>query len=160
STISAGVCLRAGAGRTATERAGFVAAIACRPAPLLRRRGRNRHDRGPRVVPHGTDVSSRLRAPRARRRRKRRPPVSASKTSAGSYVEDLYLLQRVAQRINSTLDPDVLLEQIVEDVSNTFGYNRVGVLLKEANADELVIAAGWTGELCLKGTRFKVGEAG
>jgi len=86
--------------------------------------------------------------------------VSASKTSAGSYIEDLYLLQRVAQRINSTLDPDTLLDQIVGDVSNTFGYNRVGVLLKEPNQDELVIAAGWTGELCLKGTRFKIGESG
>src|SRR5262249_46620582 len=86
--------------------------------------------------------------------------MSASKTPAGSYIEDLYLLQRVAQKINSTLDPDTLLDQIVRDVSDTFGYNRVGVLLKEANTDELVIAAGWTGDLGLKGTRFKIGEAG
>src|SRR5262249_39863571 len=83
--------------------------------------------------------------------------MSANKILAGSYVEDLYLLQRVAQRINSTLDLDTLLDQIVEDVSNTFGYDRVGVLLEEAHSDDLVIAAGWAGELCLKGTRFTIG---
>src|SRR5215470_3566775 len=71
-------------------------------------------------------------------------------------IEELYLLQRVAQKINSILDLDTLLDQIVGDVANTFGYNRLAVLLKEDN--ELVIAAGWTGELCLKGTRFKIGQ--
>src|SRR5262245_54002295 len=73
-------------------------------------------------------------------------------------IEELYLLQRVAQKISSILDLDTLLDQIVGDVANTFGYNRLAVLLKEDNTDELVIAAGWTGELCLKGTRFKIGQ--
>src|SRR5215470_7613807 len=72
-------------------------------------------------------------------------------------VEELYLLQRVAQKINSILDLETLLDQIVGDVANTFGYNRLAVLLKDDQTDELVIAAGWTGELCLKGTRFKIG---
>jgi phosphoserine phosphatase RsbU/P len=70
-------------------------------------------------------------------------------------IEELFLLQRVAQKINSILDVDTLLDQIVGDVANTFGYNRLAVLLKDR--DELVIAAGWTGQLCLKGTRFKIG---
>jgi phosphoserine phosphatase RsbU/P len=73
-------------------------------------------------------------------------------------IEELYLLQRVAQKINSTLDFDLLLDQIVGDVAKTFGYDRLAVLLKEDNTDELVIAAGWTGELCLKGTRFKIDQ--
>jgi len=73
-------------------------------------------------------------------------------------IEELYLLQRVAQKINSILDLDALLAQIVEDVAGTFGYTRLAVLLKDENTDELVIAAGWTGELCLKGTRYKIGE--
>ena len=34
-------------------------------------------------------------------------------------VEELYLLQRVAQKINSILDLDVLLDQIVSDVADT-----------------------------------------
>ncbi len=73
-------------------------------------------------------------------------------------VEELFLLQRVAQKINSILDLETLLDQIVDDVANTFGYNRLAVLLKDNETNELVIAAGWTGELCLKGTRFKIGQ--
>ncbi|GAB4286617.1 MAG: hypothetical protein Kow0098_02040 [Ignavibacteriaceae bacterium] len=34
-------------------------------------------------------------------------------------IEELYLLQRVAQKINSILDPDTLLEEIVGDVAET-----------------------------------------
>jgi phosphoserine phosphatase RsbU/P len=73
-------------------------------------------------------------------------------------VEELYLLQRVALKISSILDLEQLLDEIVGDVAKTFGYNRLAVLLKEQEADELVIAAGWTGELCLKGTRFRIGK--
>lgn len=73
-------------------------------------------------------------------------------------IEELFLLQRVAQKISSILELETLLDEIVGDVAETFGYTRLAVLLKEG--DELVIAAGWTGELCLKGTRFKVGEYG
>src|SRR5262249_54391525 len=75
-------------------------------------------------------------------------------------IEELYLLQRVAQDINSILDLETLLDQIVGDVARTFGYSRLAVLLKDNESNELVIAAGWTGELCLKGTRFKLGEGG
>ena len=73
-------------------------------------------------------------------------------------IEELFLLQRVAQKISSILDLETLLDQIIIDVANTFGYKRLAILLKEDQTDELVIAAGWTGELCLKGTRFKIGE--
>lgn len=72
-------------------------------------------------------------------------------------IEELYLLQRVAQKINSILDLDILLDQIVDDVAKTFGYTRLAVLLTDEATNELVIAAGWTGELCLKGTRYKIG---
>jgi sigma-B regulation protein RsbU (phosphoserine phosphatase) len=77
-------------------------------------------------------------------------------------VEELLLLQRVAQRINSILDPDVLLEEVVDDVAGTFGYSRSGVLLKDEKTNELVIAAvrGWTVNYHVKGDRFKIGEYG
>ena len=77
-------------------------------------------------------------------------------------IQELFLLQRVAQRINSILDLDVLLEEIVGDVAETFGYTRSGVLLKDDVTNELVIAAvrGWTTNYHLKGERFKIGEYG
>jgi sigma-B regulation protein RsbU (phosphoserine phosphatase) len=75
-------------------------------------------------------------------------------------IEELFLLQRVAQKINSILDLETLLDEVVGDVANTFGYTRLAVLLKDEETLELVIGAGWTGELCLKGTRFKIGQEG
>src|SRR5262245_16774070 len=73
-------------------------------------------------------------------------------------IEELFLLQRVAQKINSTLDLEALLDQIAGDVASTFGYTRLAILLKDDETNDLVIAAGLTGELCLKGVRFKIGE--
>lgn len=72
------------------------------------------------------------------------------------------MLQRVAQKINSNLDLETLLEEVVGDVAETFGYSRSAVLLKDDAANELVIAAvrGWTKNFHLKGHRFKIGEYG
>lgn len=46
-------------------------------------------------------------------------------------IDELFLLQRAAQRIASLLDIDVLLEEVAGDVVQTFGYSRSGVLLKD-----------------------------
>ena len=77
-------------------------------------------------------------------------------------IKELLLLQRVAQRINSILDLDLLLEEVVSDVAQTFGYSRSGVLLKDEETNELVIVAvrGWTVNFHVKGDRFKIGEYG
>lgn len=77
-------------------------------------------------------------------------------------IQELLLLQRVAQRINSILDLDVLLEEVVSDVAQTFGYSRSGILLKDEETNEVVIAAvrGWTVNYHVKGDRFKIGEYG
>jgi sigma-B regulation protein RsbU (phosphoserine phosphatase) len=77
-------------------------------------------------------------------------------------IRELFLLQRVAQRINSTLDLDVLLEDIVNDVAQTFGCSRSAVLLKDERTNELVIAAvrGWTMNVHMKGERFAIGTYG
>lgn len=77
-------------------------------------------------------------------------------------IEELLLLQRVSQRINSILDLDLLLEEVVGDVAQTFGYTRSGVLLKDDATNELEIVAvrGWTVNYHMKGERFKIGEFG
>ena len=73
-------------------------------------------------------------------------------------IEELFLLQRVAQKISSILDLETLLDQIIIDVADTFGYKRLAILLKEDQTNELVIAAGRTDELCAKGRRFTIGD--
>jgi phosphoserine phosphatase RsbU/P len=77
-------------------------------------------------------------------------------------VTELMLLQRIALKIGSLLDLETLLEEIVGDVAQTFGYSRSAVLLKDAGANELVIAAvrGWTANVHRKGERFRIGEYG
>jgi phosphoserine phosphatase RsbU/P len=77
-------------------------------------------------------------------------------------IDELFLLQRVAQRISALLDVEVLLEEVVGDVSQTFGYSRAAVLLRDELTNELVIAAvrGWTINYHQKGERFKIGEYG
>jgi sigma-B regulation protein RsbU (phosphoserine phosphatase) len=75
-------------------------------------------------------------------------------------IEELLLLQRVAQRINSTLDLDILLEQIVTDVAQTFGYWRSAILLKDETTNDLVLTHGWTGDLKRIGDRFRIGRSG
>ena len=77
-------------------------------------------------------------------------------------IQDLFLLQRVAQRINSTLDIDVLLENVVNDVSQTFGCSRLAVFMKDDQTNELVVGADCGGDAkhYMKGERFKIGEYG
>ena len=77
-------------------------------------------------------------------------------------IQELFLLQRVAQKINSILDLNVLLEEVVSDVAQTFGYSRSGILLKDDKTNELVIEAvrGWTINFHVKGDRFKIGKYG
>jgi sigma-B regulation protein RsbU (phosphoserine phosphatase) len=77
-------------------------------------------------------------------------------------IQDLFLLQRVAQKINSNLDLDALLEEIVNDVSKTFGCSRLAVFLKDDQANELVVGedCGGEAEHYIKGERIKIGEFG
>ncbi len=90
------------------------------------------------------------------------PGITMKNEEQNQLIQQLFLLQRVTQRINSNLDLDSLLEEIVTDVAQTFGCSRSGVLLKDEKTDDLVIAAvhGWTKNYHMKGDRFKVGELG
>lgn len=86
----------------------------------------------------------------------------AKKSDQSQLVQELYLLQRVARRLNSNMDIDSLLTEIVDDVSQTFGCSRLAVLLKDDRADELVVGADCGGDANqhIKGERFKIGEYG
>lgn len=74
-------------------------------------------------------------------------------------IQELLLLQRVARRIASILDPDRLLEEILTDVCRTFGYRRLTVWLKDDTTNELVLH-GWPGPHYREGDRFRIGVDG
>lgn len=71
-------------------------------------------------------------------------------------AKDFMLLQRVVKKVNSILDKNELLKQIVQDVSSTLGFTRCAVLLYHEDAEQLEIAAltGWDDENFYPGKRL------
>jgi sigma-B regulation protein RsbU (phosphoserine phosphatase) len=77
-------------------------------------------------------------------------------------LKEHFLLHTVTQKINSILDSDKLLEEVVGDIIEAFGYCRSAILLTDEKTNELEIAAvrGWTKNFHIKGDRFKIGTYG
>lgn len=75
-------------------------------------------------------------------------------------IKDFMLVQRVIKKINSILDLKDLLEQIIEDASQTLGFTKCGVLLYDeiANQLELVAVTGWEDKSINVGARFNPGQ--
>lgn len=76
-------------------------------------------------------------------------------------VHQLLLLQETAKKVNSILDLEKLLDEIVGGVAEAFGCNRTAVLLKDDSTSELeMIALRGFSNVHLKGYRFKIGGQG
>lgn len=76
-------------------------------------------------------------------------------------VRQLLLLQDTAKKVNSILDLEQLLDEIVGGVAEAFGCNRTAVLLKDDASNELeMIALRGFSNVHLKGYRFKIGREG
>jgi phosphoserine phosphatase RsbU/P len=75
-------------------------------------------------------------------------------------VRSLRLLNQAAQKINSILDLDLLLEQIISDIVVKFGFVESGILLKDPERHELVMAGIHGCTKSMKGERYKIGEEG
>jgi len=75
-------------------------------------------------------------------------------------IKDFMLVQRVIKKINSILDIKDLLEQIIEDASQTLGFTKCGVLLYDEITSqlELVAVTGWEDKTHKVGDRFSPGE--
>jgi sigma-B regulation protein RsbU (phosphoserine phosphatase) len=69
-------------------------------------------------------------------------------------------LQEAVRKINSTLDLDQLLSEIVEDLCHAFGCNRAAVLLLNEAGDQLEVIAIHGFENVIKGDCFKRGKEG
>ncbi len=75
-------------------------------------------------------------------------------------LRQLTLLQEAVRKINSTLDLDELLNEIVVDLADAFGCNHTCVLLFDEASDELEIIAMHGFSDLKKGYRFKRGKQG
>jgi phosphoserine phosphatase RsbU/P len=75
-------------------------------------------------------------------------------------VRQLTLLQEAVRKINSTLDLDQLLNEIVVDLAVAFGCNRTALLALNEAGDELEIIALHGFEHVSKGDRFQRGKRG
>jgi phosphoserine phosphatase RsbU/P len=78
-------------------------------------------------------------------------------------VEDLLKLQKAAQKINSILDLDRLIDKVVNDVARSFGCIEADVYLYDEERGELVLACahGCAGcDVCGTGNSLKLGKEG
>lgn len=75
-------------------------------------------------------------------------------------LRQLTLLQEAVRKINSMLDLDQLLNEIVEDLCHAFGCNRSAVLLLNEEGGRLEVIALHGFENVRKGDSFKLGKEG
>src|SRR5258708_34775242 len=75
-------------------------------------------------------------------------------------VEDLQRLQKAAQKINSILDLDQLIDNIVNDVARSFGCVEASVYLHDEEHCEMVLAGVHGCSVNHKGHCLKIGKEG
>ena len=75
-------------------------------------------------------------------------------------VRQLLLLQEVVKKVNSILDPEQLLDEIVGSVLEVFGCTQTAVSLIDEAHHELVVIAVRGFSSVYKGLRFKIGAEG
>lgn len=75
-------------------------------------------------------------------------------------VHELLKLQKAAQKINSILDLDQLIDKIVNDISCSFGCAEINVFLHEPEHGEMVLAGVHGCTVHSKGHRLKIGKEG
>jgi phosphoserine phosphatase RsbU/P len=75
-------------------------------------------------------------------------------------VQELLKLQKAAQKINSILDLDQLIDKIVNDIACSFGCVELNIYLHEPERSELVLAGVHGCTVHGKGHRLKVGKEG
>src|SRR5215467_4865181 len=75
-------------------------------------------------------------------------------------VEDLLKLQKAAQKINSILDLDQLIDKVVNDVARSFGCVEANLYIHDEDRGELVVAGVCGCTEYHKGHTLKVGKQG
>jgi sigma-B regulation protein RsbU (phosphoserine phosphatase) len=75
-------------------------------------------------------------------------------------MQELLRLQRAAQRINSVLDLDQLIDRVAEEVAQSMGCVETSIFLHEDETAELVLAGVHGCTVHGKGHRLKLGMEG
>lgn len=80
--------------------------------------------------------------------------------SSRDFTQTLMKLQRATHLIASTLDFDVLVNRVVNDIACSIGCVEVGVWLRDDQKDEMVLQGGRGCSKYSTGNRLKIGEEG
>jgi len=73
-------------------------------------------------------------------------------------ILDLQRLQKAVQQINSTLDLEVLLDQVINGVAQDFGCTEASIHLKDPHSDDLILESVRGCSLHGKGHRIRIGS--
>lgn len=86
--------------------------------------------------------------------------VLPTRSLPADLIEDLQRVQKAAQHITSILDLDQLIENVVNEVSHSFGCLEAGIYLHDEERGEMVLAGIRGCSLHGKGYRLKIGVEG
>jgi sigma-B regulation protein RsbU (phosphoserine phosphatase) len=75
-------------------------------------------------------------------------------------LDEVTRIQQAAQKISSTLDLDLLIDRVVNEVARTLGCIETSLFLRDFDAHEMVLAGVQGCTMCGKGARLKIGEQG
>ena len=89
-----------------------------------------------------------------------RRPIPSRIHSSCEFAQVLMKLQRATNLIASTLDLDALLDRVVNDIADSIGEVKVGVWLRTADTDEMVLHGVRGTEKHRKGDRLQIGRRG
>jgi sigma-B regulation protein RsbU (phosphoserine phosphatase) len=85
---------------------------------------------------------------------------AAEFVSRARLLEEVTRIQQAAQKITSTLDLDLLIDQVVSEVALSFGCVETAIFLRDFEANDVVLAGVRGCTTHGKGARLKIGEQG
>ena len=84
----------------------------------------------------------------------------AGQAPPADFIDDLQYVQKAAQRINSILDLDQLIDGVVHEVTHSFGCIESSIFLHDEKHGEMVVAGVHGCTRNGKGLRLKIGREG
>jgi len=80
--------------------------------------------------------------------------------SGARFLDEVARIQEAAQKITSTLDLDLLIDQVVDEVARGFGCIKTSIYLRDFEANDMVLSGVQGCCPHTKGARLRIGEQG